>query len=211
LSGAAADLASRLKAKLDQAWDEQQDDDDIFDTFDDGDDDFNQDEALLRDELAKLTTEAAKAFLSLQPDKSEQEILTSCDQLVNIFKGHPEHKTQLIGQTGVIPLIEMLRSCANFESSAGTPKSDVVERVLSVANHVIEENKFIAESFCVMGGIPSVIRFAGRANARSVRLEVAKFVRQVLKFGKKTVKMFIASGGLPVLIDFLDIPGTVLL
>jgi len=84
----------------------------------------------------------------------------------------------------------------------------IVEGVLKVANHVIEGNVTLAESFCVMGGIPSTLRYASRVFERPIRLEVLTFIQQVLKLGKKTVKMFIASGGLPVLVEFIDIVGT---
>lgn len=66
-----------------------------------------------------------------------------------------------------------------------------------------------------MGLIPVVIRLTQRdfaasnandqSSAAMVRLEAAKFVRQSCKTSSLTLQMFIACGGLPVLVDFLPL------
>jgi hypothetical protein len=79
--------------------------------------------------------------------------------------------------------------------------------VLKLVNEIIGDNKTVAESFCVMGGIPSTLQFSGKNYYYQIRQETAQFVSKMLTLGKKAIKMFIACRGLPVLVDLLDVNG----
>lgn len=158
------DLANRLRLKLNSKWDdpatEQAESTDPFDVFDDDDDDFgaaNDHHRVLRDEIARITAETTKAINDLQPDNDESVLLDACSKLLAIFRQHGAHKAQLISQTGVIPFIEMLQS----------PNHKVVQQILCVSNEIIQDNNLIAESFCVMGGIPSFLQYAAKNFPRS--------------------------------------------
>jgi hypothetical protein len=194
------DLADRLRMKLTSKWDEsavESESQDPFDVFDDDEDDFGTPDhhRVARDEMTRITAETTKAINDLQPDNDEAVLLDACSKLLAIFRQHSAHKAQLISQTGVIPFIEMLQS----------PNHKVVQQILCVSNEIIQDNNLIAESFCVMGGIPSFLQYAAKTFPRNIRLETASFVRQILQLGKKTIKMFIASRGLPTLVDLLDV------
>ncbi|EFA86693.1 putative protein serine/threonine kinase [Heterostelium album PN500] len=180
------DLSTKLKNKMSYSADineDGEDDDPFNETFDDFDEEFDLDKNLMKDNYAKMSEEILKLMNQLQIDQSEQVISTACEQLITLFKENPDQKTLLIRRHGVIPIMEMLE----------VSNSEVICSILKVVNQIIENNMEIQENLCLVGGIPSIMRFSGRDYSPSIRLETASF-------------MFIACKGLPILVDFLLTP-----
>ena len=129
----------------------------------------------------------------LRPDKREGVVLSACQKLVTLFKEYPSTKRHLITHRGVIPIMEML----------DVPNPQILHAVLSVVNQAIEDNAELIENLCLVGLVPTVMRFAG-SHVRPIRIQAAEFVRQMLATSTLTLQMFIACRGLPVLVTFLD-------
>ena len=77
--------------------------------------------------------------------------------------------------------------------------------MLRLINQIVEGNNKIQENLCLVGAIPAVLEFADNDTEREkpVRMEVAKFVKQVCSGSALTHQMFIACRGLPYLAGFL--------
>lgn len=89
---------------------------------------------------------------------------------------------------------------------------------------IVEDNQKFQENLALVGLVPVIIKLTKQdfsssiseenwsddsandlSSAAMVRLEAAKFVRQSCKTSSLTLQMFIACGGLPVLVDFLTL------
>jgi hypothetical protein len=70
-------------------------------------------------------------------------------------------------------------------------------------NQIIEGNVEIKQNLCMMGGIPTIIKFADEEYSNGVRGEVGRFVREMCcGQNEVTLRMFIACRGLPVLASY---------
>ncbi|EGG21702.1 putative protein serine/threonine kinase [Cavenderia fasciculata] len=193
------DLGAKLKSKLNLLSDtggDDEDDDPFNEAFDDFDEDFDLDKNLMKDNYARMSEEILKLMSQLQIDQSEQVISSACDQLITIFKENPDQKSHLIRRHGVIPIMEMLE----------VSNSHVLCSILKVVNQIIDNNMEIQENLCLVGGIPSIMKFAGREYDANIRLETASFVSKMCSTSTLTLQMFIACKGLPILVDFLATP-----
>eukprot|EP01112_Ceratiomyxa_fruticulosa_P019583 TRINITY_DN6452_c0_g1_i1.p1 TRINITY_DN6452_c0_g1~~TRINITY_DN6452_c0_g1_i1.p1 ORF type:complete len:1073 (+),score=231.94 TRINITY_DN6452_c0_g1_i1:255-3473(+) len=190
-------LASRLNSQRNRVSDvggNADDEDDPFGAFEEeNDDDFDFDTTLIKDNFAKTSETVIKMMSRLQPDESEGVILRACDDLINIFREQEDQKAHLIRHHGVIPIMEMLE----------VSNARVVHSVLKVVNQIISNNMEIQENLCLVGGIPAIMKFAGREYSTAIRLETASFISQMCSTSTLTLQMFIACRGLPVLVDFL--------
>ena len=76
--------------------------------------------------------------------------------------------------------------------------------MLRMLNQIIESNKEIQENLCLVGGIPTVLRYAHKQYNKEIRLEAARFVKQMCSTSTLTLQMFIACRGLPVLVSLIE-------
>lgn len=172
-------------------------DDDIFGEFEEeSDDDFDLDTNLVKDNLTKMSEQILKLMAKLQPDQEEEVILSTTQELIAIFKENPAQKSHLIRHNGVIPIMEMLE----------VSNARVLHSLLQVVNQIIENNTEIQENLCLVGGIPAIMKFAGREYSLAIRLECANFVSKMCSTSTLTLQMVIACRGLPVLVDILSTP-----
>ncbi|KAL6048786.1 Protein kinase of the Mitotic Exit Network [Balamuthia mandrillaris] len=195
------DLVAKLRSKMSERADKPDtfdDDEDPFaDGFDDDDDsDLDLEEAQKKDELTRVSADILKLMSQLQHDQEEAIILDACNKLIDIFKNNPAQKGHLIRHHGVIPIIEMIE-VSNLR---------VLHAILRVVNQIIHNNVEMKENLCMVGGIPSIIKFAGATYAKPIRRETALFVKQMVSTSQLTLQMFVACRGLPVLVDYLHSP-----
>ncbi|XP_048592517.1 MAP3K epsilon protein kinase 1-like isoform X3 [Brassica napus] len=134
----------------------------------------------------------------LRPDESEDAIVSSCEKLVVMFRQRPEQKTVFVTQHGFLPLMDLLDA----------PKSPVTCAVLQLINEVVKDNTEFQENACLVGLIPVVMSFAGSGperddHSQEIRMEAAYFLLQLCQ-SSSTLQMFIACGGIPVLVGFIE-------
>ena len=103
-------------------------------------------------------------------------------------------KSRLIRTIGVIPILEQLESV----------KPEAYLLMLRMVNQIVDNNKEIQENLCLVGGIPSILRFAHKQYNKEIRLEAARFVKQMCSTSTLTLQMFIACRGLPVLVSLIE-------
>ena len=127
-----------------------------------------------------------------KPVPEPSELVDACAQLNVIFESHPEQKRVLITNHCLLPLIKLLNARD--------------ERTLLAGLHLVvglAHDKDIFENLCVMGAIPPVMGQCKASQVYRVRLGCAFLIQEIVD-NPKTLQMFIACCGLPVLINLID-------
>ncbi|CEG42848.1 ste ste11 cdc15 protein kinase [Plasmopara halstedii] len=179
------------------------------------DDELDFDYLTARDTIQKATGRVVELLSLLNPSMDDQVILDACNDLEKLFDQNVTLKRDLMSLGGVVP---------NIMEALEMKKMDVLHAVLRVINKIVEGNKKFQENLALVGLVPVIIKLTKQHNpfylpehfgrevspehikfACAVRMEAAKFVRQCCKTSSLTLQMFIACGGLPVLVDFLTL------
>lgn len=147
-----------------------------------------------RDIFPVQALEVSRLIGMLKPAESEEMIVSACQKLIAIFQDLPDQKMLFVSQHGLVPLMEMLEVANNR----------VIVSVLQIVNQLIKDNAPFQENACHIGLIPVVMNFAGSDRSREIRMQAAYFVQQLCQSSSLTLQMFIACGGLPVLVGFLE-------
>lgn len=147
-----------------------------------------------RDYFAETEKQIFNLFAIIRTTKKDTEILSACNQLKEVFKSNPKAKSYL-SQNGVLPIMEML------DISSGP---NVTASILSVINEIISNNPVFQETLCLIGVLPSITKFSSLSNPKEVRIETAKFIKEICHTTSLTLQMFVACRGLPVLVEFLE-------
>ncbi|KAG6574716.1 STE/STE11/CDC15 protein kinase [Phytophthora cinnamomi] len=182
------------------------------------DDELDFDYSTARDTNQKATARVVELLSLLDPSMEDQVILDACNNLEELFDQNVTLRRDLMSQPGVVP---------NIMEALEMKKMDVLHAVLKVINIIVEGNKKFQENLALVGLVPVIIKLTKQHNpyylpgesgrgfrmdssedsefSIAVRMEAAKFVRQCCKTSSLTLQMFIACGGLPVLVDFLTL------
>uniref|UniRef100_A0A175YQP2 non-specific serine/threonine protein kinase n=2 Tax=Daucus carota subsp. sativus TaxID=79200 RepID=A0A175YQP2_DAUCS len=153
------------------------------------------DDGLPTDDLFhQQAVEYSKLVATLRPDEPEDVIVYACQKLAAFFHERPEQKFVFLTQHSFLSLVEL------FEIS----ENRVVCSVLQVLNVIIRDNTDIQENACLAGLIPSIMSFAVPDRPYEVRREAAYFLNQLCHSSSLTLHMFIACGGISVLVGFLE-------
>ncbi|CAI5725566.1 unnamed protein product [Hyaloperonospora brassicae] len=185
------------------------------------DDELDFDYAIARDTNQKATARVVELLSLLDPSMDDQVILDACSELEELFDQNVTLGRDLMSQPSVVP---------NIMEALEMKKIDVLHAVLRVVNIIVEGNKKFQENLALVGLMPVIIKLTKEHNpyrspgkrdrkcridgpedhgfVKAVRMEAAKFVQQCCKTSSLTLQMFIACGGLPVLVDFLTLEGT---
>ncbi|KAJ3293586.1 hypothetical protein HK104_004338, partial [Borealophlyctis nickersoniae] len=173
----------------------ESDEDDPFLNVMEDDDDADTSDIVAKDKNARLNSLVMDLIAKLRPGLDPQVLIGTCDELVHVFKEHPELRRNLITHHCVMPIVEMLETSQDH---------NVIVRILRVINQSIENNLELQENLCLLGGMPVIMGFTNRKFHLDVRKETACFVRQMCRTSTLTLQMFISCRGLPVLVDLLD-------
>ncbi|KAE9358833.1 MAP3K epsilon protein kinase 2 [Phytophthora rubi] len=182
------------------------------------DDELDFDYSTARDTSQKATARVVELLSLLDPSMEDQVILDACKNLEELFDQNVTLRRDLMSQPGVVP---------NIMEALEMKKMDVLHAVLRVINIIVEGNQKFQENLALVGLVPVIIKLTKQHNpyylpgesgrgfridssednefSIAVRMEAAKFVRQCCKTSSLTLQMFIACGGLPVLVDFLTL------
>ncbi|XP_019461926.1 PREDICTED: MAP3K epsilon protein kinase 1-like isoform X2 [Lupinus angustifolius] len=140
------------------------------------------------------TAEFSKLVGSLKPEEPEDVIVSACQKLISIFHQRPEQKIVFVTQHGLLPLTDLLEA----------PATCVICYVLQLINQIIKDNTKFQENACLVGLIPLVMTFAVPEHTREIRMEAAYFFQHLFQSSSLTLQMFVACGGIPVLVGFLE-------
>lgn len=75
---------------------------------------------------------------------------------------------------------------------------------LQIINQLTENDVIMQEVLCTTGFLPSVLRFVGDEYARELRVEAAYLIGQLCHSSLVSLKLFLAGGGLEILVNLLD-------
>eukprot|EP00123_Amoebidium_parasiticum_P014958 comp22719_c4_seq1/m.35302 comp22719_c4_seq1/g.35302 ORF comp22719_c4_seq1/g.35302 comp22719_c4_seq1/m.35302 type:complete len:1244 (-) comp22719_c4_seq1:60-3791(-) len=185
----------------DDTWDAEDDSDEEDDVFAELDqeefEDYGDEERIANEQFAKTSAEVRQLIDQLRPSADTQLVEAACFRLIEIFKEEPAQRNALIAHNGdgVIKIMELL---------GANDKSDVQHYILKVVNQIVEDSDAMQENLSLIGGIPAMIKFVAPHYHRDIRMEAARFIRQICRTSPLTLQMFIACRGLPVLIQMLD-------
>ncbi|OQR91169.1 ser/thr kinase [Achlya hypogyna] len=155
-----------------------------------------------RDTTYKATARVLELLSLLDPSMEDRVILDACQQLHELCRENPSLRQELVSQPGVMP---------NIMEALEMKKRHILVAVLQVINMLVLDNKKFMENLALVGVIPVVVKLVLLHSetaidaANQVRAQAAKFVQQSCATSSLTLQMFIACGGLPVLIDFLSV------
>lgn len=185
-------LQTSTRKNWDEAGAEQNKEDDVEDVF--ADVEFESDPRT--DQDAKIHKGFLRVINSLSPKEEESVIIANCNKLTEMLSDpeSQEYARNLMTSHAVIPIMEMLE----------VPNPNVIVAVLKVVNEVIGVDQKFQQSMSLVGLIPAIVKFASPGFPTSIRLEAANFVRHFCYASDFTRKMFIACGGLPVLVGFME-------
>ncbi len=104
--------------------------------------------------------------------------------------------SMVVKNLGLVPIITLLERSAS---------NNFCHSLLRLINQLIEESPKIQEQACLGGVLPSIIRFGHPHYAREIRVESAYFIGQLSQNPGLALQIFVGSGGLEVIVNFLDI------
>jgi len=113
-----------------------------------------------------------------------------------MFDTIPELKAELVKKSGVILITDLLE----IEQHKN---NNTLYCVLRIVNKFVENSAQIQENLCLVGAIPSMMKFSNHAFSKEVRLQAAAFLK-AMWHNPNAFPMFIACKGLPVLCDLLE-------
>ncbi|ETV92602.1 STE/STE11/CDC15 protein kinase [Aphanomyces invadans] len=157
-----------------------------------------------REMTNKATARVVELLSLLDPSMEDRVILDACQQLHDLCGNNATLRQELASQPGVIP---------NLMEALEFKELKLLHAVMNVVNMLILDNKKFLENLALVGLLPLVVALVvdqpEKANSKQdmqslVRLEAAKFVEQTCVSSSWTLQMFIACGGLPLLINFLS-------
>lgn len=181
----------------DRSWrdnDEGEEDDDPFEELDDA---FNIEDIttnLERDKLAKLCSQITESIEELQPKAREEVLMDTIDALLSNLTNVPELVDHFVVSHGPMAVVEVL------EARRGR---QVNLNLLRIINLVVAADTTYLESFCLVGGIPTIMLFTSTEHPLETRLEASTFVES-LTGTESTLQMFISCRGLQTLVQLLD-------
>lgn len=96
-----------------------------------------------------------------------------------------------LAQAGVVSIMELLQQ----------PNRSVAEAALELLLAVVADDAPVLESLCLVGLVPIVARLSGPSHAQPLRARAARFLLLLCTTSAHTVQMFLACGGLAVLVQ----------
>jgi len=169
-------------------------DDDLFDDVD-----FREEQD--RDLQAKQSQEIVQLLSKMTTVQDTASRVDVCNRLRDMFEEAPMERNAFFLHHGATPLMAILEQSQTPSRAAHA--SDGLIAALRLVNTIVRDNQKLQEKLSMVGLIPVMCRFASEQHCLAVRLEAAKFVRQLCNSSDLTLQMFVACGGLAVLADFV--------
>jgi len=174
-------------------------------------------------QYSDLSDSILSLLSSLAPTSPDALLVKVCGDLLAIFSQDPQAPRYFLVKHGVLPIMALLSisknrpGLSNIEIPGvhGVSAAKPLPKVLQVVNKIIENNIEVQEHLSLVGMIPAVVKIAEsiyvNVSARNagrtggLHLEAAKFVEQICGTSQLTLQMFIAGGGLPLLVKHLTL------
>uniref|UniRef100_A0A7S1KN36 non-specific serine/threonine protein kinase n=1 Tax=Percolomonas cosmopolitus TaxID=63605 RepID=A0A7S1KN36_9EUKA len=191
------DLGARLQKKFSLAQDSRNALEEEKDPFED-EDVFKEIDKEFEELASTAENEEEDTILELletiKPETEQEVLLSTCEQLIEVFREKPELKSKITQHHGVLPIMQMLE----------VDNPAVVHATLQVINQLIEKNQEFQETLCLVGALPVIMEFSKMRYKTDIRVQASQFIREMCHTSAMTLEMFIACRGLPVLVEFMN-------
>ena len=144
-------------------------------------------ETLRNNLIAKINT--------LQP-RDGVDLLPTLDEIYKILVEEPSVRVGLVVQQGVSPVIEILEFVE-------LRNKQVAELLLSIIEKMCNGMKDIKENFCLLGGIPPVMKFLSPSYDVKLRQIAVRILIDICEESPDNTQMFIACNGVSALVTIL--------
>lgn len=192
-SGGTLMLSSKLS---NSSWlSENDDEDDPFAQFDEPFDELDLEANVARDKYARVCTQVEGLVGSLKITQADDLLADISEQLLVILSDLPDTKNVIISAHGMLPILELLETCR---------QRDVIGHMLRIVNTIVSGDTETQQNLCFVGGMPIITQYASKRFPSEIRLEAAAFIKQMFEASTLTLQMFVSSGGLKVLVEFLE-------
>jgi hypothetical protein len=141
----------------------------------------------------RLVADATRALKALSASLDAVKLVELVSKLVDLHAQEPKAVAREASQCGVLPIMEVLETCS--------PEALAVAPLLRLVSGMCEGSHKLSEALCLVGLIPAVLRLCTHA---ATRHDAAALVRHFCGASDFTRKMFIACGGLSVLVTLLE-------
>ena len=134
--------------------------------------------------------------------EEEENIMKACTRLSEMLRENPQFIQNLMTSHAVVPIMELLEF----------PNADVIISLLKLISEVIGDVKDpsntngqkFQQSMSLVGLIPAIVKYASPDFSPRIRLEAVRLMRSFCFASDFTRRMYIACGGLPVLVTCLQ-------
>ncbi|OHT06868.1 STE family protein kinase [Tritrichomonas foetus] len=150
-----------------------------------------------RSKVEDLSRELIAKLHSLNTIKKEIEVSQILDRISEILKDEPTVRSALVSQQGIMPIIEIIEF-----SHIKNPK--VTKKVLSIIYDMCFEQSQIKENFCLLGGIPPLMKFLEHNEEAECRKFAVKILTEICSKSQDNTQMFIACNGVSAVKQILS-------
>lgn len=131
-------------------------------------------------------------------DDTIKSLVKITGRMLQLVKKYPILHDTFIRDHGVLTMLELLENAPDL-----VEQHRLWYHVLSILNHIFDNNTAQIENFSLLGGIPMITQFSKLSYGLQARLQVVKFIK-ILRRTEKALLMFVSSGGLRILSRFLE-------
>lgn len=172
-----------------------------LDLFNDSDE---NDEELFahRIEVEEMKKRLIIVIKSISTTMSRSELQFAFSEVLDIIKKDGTVRSCIIEQQGLMPIIEII------EFGNDLPE----ELVLEVIYEMIQNHKKLKENFCLLGGIPPVLKFLKDTSySKEIRTRAMKITSEICRNSddhknetNDNIQMFISCNGIAALVETLQ-------
>jgi hypothetical protein len=149
-----------------------------------------------RDRIARANSDLETIVNSLLPELTSSELEKLTWRMLSTLKEFPDSRKTIIRTHGLIPILNVLQ-----RSPSKTVVANLINCLISIGT--LDDCQSL-ETFCLVGGLPVLIRYASKRNPPDLRHRTALFIALICQSGTTgCARFFTSCGGLDVLGDFL--------
>lgn len=145
-----------------------------------------------RDNETNITLKVRALLYKLRPSETPTTLIAICKDLITVFTQNPKTINLVYTDHFLMPIVDLLGNSRD---------QIVILGIMSVLNKCIFGNIILQETLCILGGIPTVIKYHSVEYSREIRHEVIIFINSLCLF-KNTLQMFVCCRGMPVLVEY---------
>lgn len=146
--------------------------------------------------LSRKLIKKLKLITTLNSPSDEEQFNQSLDKISEILKSEPTVRSSLVAQQGVLQIIEVIEF-----SKLKNDKN--INTILSIIYDMCKDQSQIKENFCLLGGIPPIMKFLNPDVGIISRHYAVNVLTEICTKSLDNTQMFIACNGLSAICQVL--------